>query len=203
LARRWWPQLLGGIGTIGGYFATSELSALLQPYFGWRIMWLVGFPTGLVLVVLSPLLPESARFLIETGRKEEARQMLARYGSVITAVPPMQHSPDAKAVDAIKQTETNTRSPLRPLLGLSIALTLTALAWGFVNFGVLLWLPSSLISEGHSVGLASALIARSTLVAVPTVALITYLYNVWSTKRILVGAIALTSVGSVFEQGWH
>ena len=47
--RGWCLVLLGGIGTIGGYFATSELSALLQPHFGWRIMWLIGFPTGLIL----------------------------------------------------------------------------------------------------------------------------------------------------------
>ena len=71
--RGWCLVLIGGIGTIGGYFATSELSALLQPFFGWRIMWLIGFPTGLILIALSPLLPESARFLLEMGRVEEAR----------------------------------------------------------------------------------------------------------------------------------
>ena len=36
--RGWCLVLLGGIGTVGGYFATSEASALLQPFFGWRIM---------------------------------------------------------------------------------------------------------------------------------------------------------------------
>ena len=85
--RGWCLVLIGGIGTIGGYFATSALSALLQPFFGWRIMWLIGFPSGLILIALSPLLPESARFLLETGRVEEARQMLARYGAVIRADP--------------------------------------------------------------------------------------------------------------------
>src|SRR6202041_2785672 len=82
--RGWCLVFLGGIGTIGGYFATSELSALLQPHFGWRIMWLIGFPTGLILIGLSPLLPESARFLMETGHIREAREILARYGTVIT-----------------------------------------------------------------------------------------------------------------------
>ncbi len=32
--RGWCLVLLGGVGTIGGYFATSELSSLLQPFFG-------------------------------------------------------------------------------------------------------------------------------------------------------------------------
>jgi putative MFS transporter len=64
-----------------------------------------------------------------------------------------------------------------------------------VNFGVLLWLPASLIAEGRSVGLTSALIARSALIAVPTVAVATYLYSLWSTKRVLILAIAITTLG--------
>src|SRR4029077_18312948 len=79
--RGWCLVLLGGIGTVGGYFATCMLSALLQPFFGWRIMWFLGFPTGLLLIALSPLLPESARYLLQMGRIEEAEKMLARYGS--------------------------------------------------------------------------------------------------------------------------
>ena len=155
--RGWCLVLIGGIGTIGGYFATSALSATLQPYFGWRIMWLVGFPTGLILIAMSPLLPESARFLLEMGRVEEAHAILARYGGAIAT------ERVSKPVAAAKA---------KPLFGLSVALTIAALAWGFVNFGVLLWLPASLIAEGQSVRLASELIAKSALIAVPTVAVV-------------------------------
>ncbi|HKW18633.1 MAG TPA: MFS transporter [Terriglobales bacterium] len=192
--RGWCLVLLGGIGTIGGYFATSESSALLQPFFGWRIMWLLGFPTGLVLIALSPLLPESVRFLLQMGRVEEAEAVLARYGSALTI------RPEAKvekilAPKVIAKENRSLWSTLRPLFGLGIALTLAALAWGFVNFGVLLWLPGSLVAAGRSMGHASALIARSTLIAVPTIAVTTYLYTVWSTKRVLVLAIGVTTLG--------
>jgi putative MFS transporter len=190
--RGWCLVLLGGIGTIGGYFATSESSALLQPFFGWRIMWLLGFPTGIILVILSPLLPESARFLLQMGRVHEAQQMLARYGSAIVS----SGDKEKRSATAIVATEaSNARSSLRPLLGLAVALTLAALAWGLVNFGVLLWLPGSLMASGRSMGVASTLIARSTLIAVPTIALTTYLYTVWSTKRVLVAAIGITILG--------
>jgi len=184
--RGWCLVLIGGIGTIGGYFATSELSALLQPFFGWRIMWLIGCPTGLILIALSPLLPESARFLLEMGRVEEARETLARYGAAITT---------DRSMAAMHGPQSGARLQSRPLLGLSVALTLAALAWGFVNFGVLLWLPASLIAEGRSIGLTSAVIARSALIAVPTVAVATYLYSVWSTKRVLILAIGITVLG--------
>src|SRR5450755_4074075 len=66
--RGWCLVLVGGIGSIGGYLAASELSALLQPFFGWRIMWFLNLPTGLILIALSPLIPESARFLQHMGR---------------------------------------------------------------------------------------------------------------------------------------
>jgi putative MFS transporter len=193
--RGWCLVLLGGIGTIGGYFATSEASALLQPYFGWRIMWLIGFPTGLVLIAMSPLLPESARFLMEMGRVDEAREMLARYGAVITTKADPVSVEKRITKGHAHNYEPGAQRSLRPRLGLGIALTLTALAWGFVNFGVLLWLPSSLIAGGRSVGLTSALIAKSTLISIPTVALTTYLYTVWSTKRVLIVAIGVTTLG--------
>jgi MFS transporter, putative metabolite:H+ symporter len=193
--RGWCLVLLGGIGTIGGYFATSELSALLQPFFGWRIMWLLGFPTGLILIALSPLLPESARFLLEMGRVDEARATLARYGAVIRT----DQGPAAahEAAGRVSQDgySRGARPNTYPLLGMSVALTLAALAWGFVNFGVLLWLPANLIAGGRSIALTSAVIARSTLIAVPTVAVATYLYTVWSTKWVLVLAIGVTTMG--------
>jgi putative MFS transporter len=153
-------------------------------------MWLVGFPTGLLLIGLSPLLPESARFLLEMGRVDEARRVLARYGAALTNV----HR-NALTLDSSPQPVMQTAS--RPMLGLSIALTMAALAWGFVNFGVMLWLPGTLVAEGRSIGLTSALIARSTLIAIPTVAAITYLYSLWSTKRVLILAIGITTLGLI------
>jgi putative MFS transporter len=128
--RGWCLVLLGGIGTIGGYFATSESSALLQPFFGWRIMWLLGFPTGIILIALSPLLPESARFLVQMGRFKEAEAMLARYGSVIVSSSANSIA-NEKSVTAITgNNASSARSSLRPLLGLVVALTLAALGSG-------------------------------------------------------------------------
>jgi putative MFS transporter len=190
--RGWCLVLLGGIGTVGGYYATSELSALLQPYFGWRIMWLLGFPTGLVLIGLSPLLPESARFLLEKGRFEEARETLSRYGAVIASD---RREPAARPANFAMREAAAPKDKPKGRLGLAIALTLVALAWGFVNFGVLLWLPGSLVAEGRSVSLASVLIAKSALIAVPTVVVTTWLYSLWSTRSVLILAIGVTTLG--------
>jgi len=80
-------------------------------------------------------------------------------------------------------------------LGITGALTLTALAWGLVNFGILLWLPSALVGEGQSVSAASALIARSTLIAAPVVLVSAWLYSNWSTKGSLMLMVGITGCG--------
>ena len=72
--RGWSLVLVGGLGAVGGYFAASGFSALLQPFFGWRILWILNLPTGLSLVLLGTFIPESAKFLLARGRREEARR---------------------------------------------------------------------------------------------------------------------------------
>ncbi|HWQ86138.1 MFS transporter [Brevundimonas sp.] len=183
--RGWALVLVGGIGAVGGYFAASALSAWLQPDWGWRIMWFLNLPTGLILIALSPLLPESARFLQHVGRGEEARAMLARFGSRVRAV----------AAGPIEESHSHLPPVDRRHLAVTIALTLAALAWGLVNFGVLLWLPSALVAEGRSVEAASALIARSTLIAAPTILLSVWLYSAWSTKGALALMLGVTAAG--------
>lgn len=185
--RGWTLVLVGGIGAVGGYFAASWMSALLQPIFGWRIMWFLNLPTGLALIALSPLLPESARFLQRMGRLEEARAVMARFGAGVQHVTP--------PAPRIRTDQLATVLRGRHLIGVSTALTLAALAWGLVNFGLLLWLPSSLVSDGRSVGESSALIAKSTLLAAPTILICTLLYSRWSTKWTLVLMIGLTVAG--------
>jgi len=187
--RGWCLVLVGGIGAIGGYFATSALSAWLQPLFGWRIMWLINLPLALILIAVSPLLQESARFLQSMGRMQEARETLARYGISMDQT--------SDPVPSSRSFATNSSGKSRQLLGVTFALTLTALCVGFVNFGVLLWLPGSLMREGRSVGAASELIARSSLIAAPTVVLVSWLYSIWSTKKTLVLTIGVTTLGLI------
>lgn len=186
--RGWFLVLIGGIGAVGGFLAASALSAWLQPTFGWRIMWFLNLPTGLILIALSPLLPESARFLQQMGRGAEARAMLARFG--VKAVP---------AGDEIGEPELEDHPHLPPLerrrFGVTVALTLAALAWSLVNFGLLLWLPGELVAEGRTVGAASGLIAQSTLIAAPVIVVSTWLYSRWSTRGSLVVMLALMTLG--------
>jgi putative MFS transporter len=185
--RGWSLVLVGGLGAVGGYFAASGLSALLQPVFGWRILWLLNLPTGLILVLLGGFIPESAKFLIARGRDEEARAVMRRFGAKIRKTRPERTA----AAAAAKATPLTGRG----LFGKLVALSIAATAWGLINFGLMLWLPADLVAKGYSMAVSSKLLAESALIAFPTVFAAAFLYSRWSTKWSVVGSVAITIGG--------
>lgn len=187
--RGWSLVLVGGLGAAGGYFAASGFSALLQPLFGWRILWVLNLPTGLSLVLLGALIPESAKFLLSRGRKEEARRVMERFGSSARQTRPAE-------LMALERGPSVVLTG-RAFFGKLLALSLAAICFSLINFGLLLWLPADLIAKGYSVGVSSKLLAESALIAFPTVFVVAYLYSAWSTKWSVVAALGVTLVGLV------
>lgn len=200
--RGWALVLVGGLGAVGGYFAASGASTLLVPTFSWRILWLINLPTGLILVLLGPFIPESAKFLLSRGRNDEAHRVMARFGTQSRRLA----EGEEDAADLISHGHHHAKGdPAREprlwtpgLIGETAALSIAALAWGLINFGLLLWLPSDLVAKGYSMGASSKLLAESALIAFPTVFLCTFLYSRWSTK----GALVLMIVATLAGLGW-
>jgi MFS transporter, putative metabolite:H+ symporter len=184
--RGWSLVLVGGLGAGGGYLAASEAAHVLVPILSWRILWLLNLPTGLALVFLGGLIPESAKFLLARGRVAEAQAVMARFGSVAKSVA----TAPAKATKAAQGALTGLH-----LYGKLTALSITALSWGLVNFGLLLWLPNHLAEQGYSVAAANGLLAQSALIAIPMAFVCALAYSLWSTKYSLMVSISITLLG--------
>jgi putative MFS transporter len=117
--------------------------------------------------------------------------MLARFGAEMRPVVRREGEGASDAYD-----DHSLLPPVdRRRAGVTAALTLAALSWGLVNFGVLLWLPGALVDEGRSVAVASALIARSTLIAAPVILISVWLYSAWSTRGALALMLGVTAAG--------
>ena len=187
--RGWALVLVGGLGAVGGYFAASTFSALLQPFFGWRILWILNLPTGLSLVLLGAFIPESAKFLLARGRREEAARVMERFGSKARQTSQAEH--------VALESGPNVALTGKAFFGKLFALSLAAICFSLINFGLLLWLPADLIAKGYSVGLSSKLLAESALIAFPTVFIVAYLYSRWSTKWSVVAALVVTLAGLI------
>jgi putative MFS transporter len=190
--RGWALVLVGGLGAAGGYLAASALSAWLVPHLSWRILWFLNLPTGLLLIFLNIFIPESPKFLLALGRVREAHAVLRRFGCVVREGVALGRP--AHAAAGADGLEARVAVP-RAYVGQTVALSVAALAWGLINFGLLLWMPAHLVAKGHSVGVSSGLLAASALIAVPTVFLAAWLYSAWSAKGALMGSIALCAAG--------
>ncbi|MEX2658659.1 MAG: MFS transporter, partial [Acidimicrobiales bacterium] len=188
--RGWLMVLIGG-DIAGAYVITSWLSTVLVPDYGWRILWLLGLPTGLFLLLLNRWIPESPRFLLASGREDEARAVMERYGAVV-----VRDELSELAVEAgVKSRFAQLLQP--PFLGLSAVVVLLGLGVGLVTFGFQLWVPSNLQRLGYTEVTANRILRDSALIGFPLNFGVAWLYGVWSSKKTMILLGALTAAALV------
>lgn len=193
--RGWLLVALGGLGTSGGYLLASSAAAVLEPMFSWRVLWLLGLPTGAVIIALNRFIPESPRFLWSMGMHAQARALLARFAGSSEQVERDDSAHPAPPVVEEGHPIAGTRDLIRGRHALiSWSLLVAGTAWGLVNFGFLLWLPTNLTELGIDSAATSALLAKSAIYALPGIALVIWLYYRWSSYKSLVLFLGLTSV---------
>lgn len=175
--------LVGGLGSAGGYLAASAAAALLEPVAGWRALWLLGFPTSVLLVAVAALVPESPRFLRLNGRNHEAARVMARLRMRVTAALPAQDPGDNAGAPGL------TRKPSR---GLTTGLALASVTSGIVSLGFLTWAPT--LFERIPDLDVKGLLASSAIFALPATALVALLYSRWSARKTLIASFALAAL---------
>jgi putative MFS transporter len=183
--RGWLMVVIGG-DIAGAYIITSWLASELVPHFSWRILWLLGLPTGVLLVLLNRWIPESPRYLLASGREAEARAVMDRYGAKIVEGP-------SELV-----TETNVKSRWLelfrpPLLSLSCVICLLGIGVGLVLFGFNLWIPSNLRKLGFAEVTADRVLRDSALIGLPFTFLVAWMYGFWSSKNTIIILTGLTA----------
>jgi putative MFS transporter len=179
--RGWLLVVQCGLGTTLGYLVASGAAALLIPHFSWRALWLLGAPTGLLLLVLSRWIPESPRYLLATGRIAEADRVMARYNIIARASEDAADVPSESVLPGVSRPRPWVL--LAPLYRRrTLAVVLYGLGWGVVNWGFITFLPLFLTRAGYGTQ-ANKLLFMSALLAVPNILLAATLYARWSSRR--------------------
>jgi putative MFS transporter len=190
--RGWILVIMSGVGATGGYLVASGAATVIEPVLSWRALWLLNAPTGLLLLALSRYIPESPRFLLATGRPEEASEVMARFGIV---------SQQAAPITAIGSDEGDTRAPRGGfrLLGSagyyrrSLVVVLYGLGWSVVNWGFITFLPTYMARAKMGTHI-NVLLFFASVLSLPAIGLAGFLYVRFGGKRVMVGyatAVAL------------
>jgi putative MFS transporter len=176
--------LVAGIGTALGFLLASWTAHWLIPTYSWRIMWFLGIPSGLVLIVLNRWIPESPRFLFARGQADEARAVMRGFGVEVAPATPGAAAPpeERRGLAGVFR---------RPYERLTPALTLYGLASGLVNFGFLVWLPTYVSKLDVSAGQTTTILAKAALFAIPGSVAVAWMYGRWSSRGTLVAGAAL------------
>lgn len=189
--RGWLLVALGGIGTSAGYLMASGAATLLEPLFSWRALWLLGLPTGLLVIFLNKYIPESPRFLANAGLIHQAKAVLHQYNGELDS-PNIMKTKTSKTTDIAPEPVRLSDMLRKPYAMITLALIGTGTVWGIVSFGFLLWLPTNLRAMGMSGETTNALLAQSGLFALPGIAVVIWLYHSWSSIKTLVLFVMLT-----------
>ena len=188
--RGWLMVLIGG-DIAGAYIIASALASWLVPHYTWRILWLIGFPSGFLLILLNHWIPESPRYLLIHGRVKEAQNIMKRFGaSVIKEMVP-KNTVEMNVKDQFLQL---FRSPFG---GITLTVALLALGGGFVEFGFQLWIPSNLQKLGFSQAASFAILRNAALIGFPLNFLIAWMYGFWSSKRTIILLTILTAASMI------
>jgi putative MFS transporter len=183
--RGWLMVLIGG-DIAAAYIITSWLASELVPHFSWRILWLLGLPTGVLLIMLNRWIPESPRYLSANGRTAEARAVMDRYGAKVVEGP--------SELEAEKDVKGQwTELARSPLLVQTMAIALLGVGVGLVLFGFNLWIPTNLRKLGFTEVTADRILRDSALIGFPFSFVVAWMYGFWSSKKTLILLTALTA----------
>jgi putative MFS transporter len=192
--RGWLMVLIGGGVAGSGYVLTSWLASALTPHYSWRILWLIGLPTGILFIALNHWIPESPRFLIAAGRRVEAQRILNHFGAAVVT------DEDGQAPEAHWAGGSWRKLWDGPFTGPSTAVVVLAVGAGLVTYGFQLWIPTNLEHLGFTTVNSDYIVRNAALIGLPVSLAATVLYGFWSSKKTVVtsfGLLALALIGFV------
>ncbi|MSS83541.1 MFS transporter [Actinomycetaceae bacterium WB03_NA08] len=164
---------------------------------GWRWAFAVGALPALYAVYLRSSIPESVRYLLRRGRRLEAEAVVESFEADIRK--------GQKQTSRVPVAEPDVTSAARSIYSPELRKRTIALwaIWFMVNFayyGAFIWIPSILVSEGHSLVQSFGFTLIMALAQLPGYATAAILIERWG-RRPTLALFLLGSAGSAVAFG--
>ncbi|MBT2645418.1 aromatic acid/H+ symport family MFS transporter [Bacillus sp. ISL-34] len=179
-----------------GAIAAALTSRSLLPTVGWEpVFWLAGIPL-LFFPLLIKIIPESVSFLIQTGKVEEAKRVLAKI------------DPTINVKEAIELKKPDERAPGSPVIKLfeqkraisTVMFWISCFSAFILIYSMNTWLPRLMMQAGYDLKSSLTFIAVMQIGAIVGTIVFGRLVDKLGFKKVLVplffcGAIALSLIG--------
>lgn len=193
-----------------GWFAQALVGAYIVPLGpdGWRWALLIGAAPAFYAAFVRFGMPESVRFLLSRGRRDEAEQVVRSFaasgwtrqqaGVDLSAAPPRAAAADTgpartKAGFGRRFTGLWARDLRATTLGLW-------LLWFLVNYayyGAFLWIPSILVADGYPLATSFAFTLIITVAQLPGYLVAAWLIERWGRRATLIVFLLGSAVSAV------
>lgn len=170
-----------------GWTVAAIISYKVIPLFenGWKIAFFIGFLPALYVFYLRRSIPESPRYLLSSGQKDKALEIV-RWMEKESGQPPAELAPKTGL----------TKPELKPRLWSSKYARRTLMLWIlwfamiYSYYGIFTWLPSLLVSTGHEMTKSFEYVLIITLAQIPGYFSAAFLVDRIGRKPVLVAYMA-------------
>ena len=182
-----------------GWLVAACIAYLLIPAFGWQIAFVIGTLPALYVFLIRLHLPESIRYLLSHGRTEEAKAIIIDLEQKLH-VESRPFEPEPRAA----QADQSAAKPQFTSLWSSAYRTRTIMLWlawfgiVFSYYGIFMWLPSIVYSQGFAVVKTFEYVLIMTLAQLPGYYAAAWLVDVIGRKYTLSLFLLLSGICSFF-----
>jgi putative MFS transporter len=182
-----------------GFIAAGILALFVVPRYGWRGAFVAEAIPAFFVLVIRRMVPESPRWLAETGKIDQAEAVLATMESKVKRVLQVDHLPEVEASSEKLGTSKQRPFPFFQLWQGDYAKRtfMVWILWFFAllgYYGLTTWLGALLEERGYEMTKSTLYITLISLAGIPGFLVAAWLLEAWGRKPVIVGALIGSAV---------